>query len=242
MAIDEALLDSAGRSGADPVIRLYAFEPWTLSVGRFQRTEGVVDRAALDGDGIDLVRRPSGGQAVLHADELTYCVAIGRDRLGDVGKRALYRMVAPLLIRTLERIGVERPRSVSTGRGGREDPDCFASVGEYEIDTPDGRKLVGSAQMVSRTAVLQHGSIPLGPANRSIRRYLLVRSAGESAATNIEEQVGRRIDFETARSAFVGAIESTTVVRNGELDAFEVARYRELLEKKYGREAWTARM
>jgi len=72
MAIDEALLLKASQGDIAPVLRLYGFSPPTLSLGRFQRLEGMIDREKIKMNGITLVRRPTGGQAVLHDQELTY--------------------------------------------------------------------------------------------------------------------------------------------------------------------------
>jgi lipoate-protein ligase A len=245
MATDEALLDSIGVGAAPTTIRLYTFRPATLSVGRFQKTRGVIDVGQLQRDGVGFVRRPSGGQAVLHADELTYCVVLPRTRTEGFGKRMVYQTIVPLLIAGLKRLGVTSPQSVASARGERTDPDCFASSGEYEIDGDDRRKLVGSAQMVSRNAVLQHGSIPLGPGYRGIRRYLLPTDADEGSSsgqladgTSVAEQIGTSIGFEHAKATFAEALSSVLHIRESGLTDDERRRRGELIREKYGREEW----
>ena len=140
MAVDEALLLHAG--DGPPTIRLYGFDPAAVSVGRLplvldlpDGTPGVVrpeGLAALRRDGLDLVRRPTGGQAVLHDHELTYSVVLGRRHFQPFGKRDIYRFVAGLLLRGLKQLGVGG-QSARARRGSLREPDCFQATGEYEI-------------------------------------------------------------------------------------------------------------
>lgn len=238
MAVDEALLESVSSGTSGPVIRLYGFEPATLSVGRFQRTNGSFDFARLAADGCLFVRRPSGGQAVLHTEELTYAVILGKEHLARFGKREVYRFAVPLLLGGLARVGLGNARSSPSQRGNPLNPDCFASTGEYEIDSAWGRKLIGSAQMITRTAVLQHGSIPLSPANRRIARYLREGGGDPTHASSLGEELGRPVSFETAIEAFASSIEGTLPAERGELTEPEGARARLLLREKYSGDEW----
>ncbi|HET6486674.1 MAG TPA: hypothetical protein VFH83_09660, partial [Spirochaetia bacterium] len=83
MAVDEALAEAAGGGQSLPVVRLYGFSPPTLSLGRFQKARGQLDAGRLASDGVVLVRRPTGGHAVLHDDELTYSVALPKQASAD---------------------------------------------------------------------------------------------------------------------------------------------------------------
>ena len=243
MAMDEAILESVGAGESPPTARLYTFHPTCISVGRFQKTKGTMDYTALVRDGIDLVRRPSGGQAVLHADELTYCVVFGREHLENVGKRQMYRFIVPLLQRGLEKLGVRSNEPVSRRRGEYANPDCFASTGEYEIDDAGGRKLIGSAQMVSRSAILQHGSVPLSNAYRAIAKYLLYPpSDGELAPTSISEQRGAGVEFKDAQKAFAEAIHDTISAERGTFSESEKTRVIELYNTKYSRAEWNEKL
>jgi lipoate-protein ligase A len=241
MAVDETLLETAGESDAPAILRLYAFSPTTLSVGRFQRTAGVFDFERLSDDGVSFVRRPSGGQAVLHAEELTYSVAVGRHFLdldesaGATGKRLLYRSVVPVLLAGLQKLSIRARESAALTPS--RDPDCFAAAGEYEIDGEQGQKLIGSAQMVTRTAVLQHGSIPLSKANRRIYRYLM-SEGGENASTSVSEELGREVTFEQAREAFRQAVVEKLLVEDSVLSAAEAERAARLERDRYGQDSW----
>jgi lipoate-protein ligase A len=150
------------RFEADPSpgirLRVYGWSPPAISLGFHQPDDGV-DRVALRERGFDLVRRPTGGAAVLHADELTYAVA-GPLGLAGIGRSVLeiHHSIAGALARTLSGYGID----VDFGGGGTpRDFACFSGAGGHEI-TVGGRKLVGSALRRGRHAFLQHGSILCG--------------------------------------------------------------------------------
>ena len=90
MAIDESLLKGMEGENPQPVIRLYGFSPPTISIGKFQKTEGFLNLQKIENDGITLVRRPTGGQAVLHDNELTYSVIMARTHIEPFRKRIIY--------------------------------------------------------------------------------------------------------------------------------------------------------
>jgi len=238
MAVDEALLDAVSSGASGPIVRLYGFEPATLSVGRFQRTAGTIDFERLAADGLLFVRRPSGGQAVLHAEELTYAVILGKDHLAPFGKRQVYRFAAPLLLAGLAALGLTEAVSSPAQRGNPMNPDCFGSTGEYEIDTAGGRKLVGSAQMITRTAVLQHGSIPLSRTSRLIKRYLLAETGDPDHASSVSEAMGSPVDFPAAQVAFAAAVGAALHAAPGALSDEELAQADRLYREKYTRDEW----
>jgi lipoyl(octanoyl) transferase len=238
MAVDEALLESVGLTGSSPVLRLYGFAPPTLSVGRFQRTEGVIDFDKIYKDEVIFVRRPSGGQAVLHSDELTYSVFLGKHHFESFTKRKIYGAIVPLLIAGLKKIGAHEAHAVRTAKGNSHNPDCFASTSEYEIDGSIGRKLVGSAQMLTRTAVLQHGSIPLNDGNRNIIRYLIADSEISHLPSSLNKETEHEISFDRAQRAFAEAYGQTISATDSILTDVETAGVARLLESKYMRDEW----
>jgi lipoyl(octanoyl) transferase len=164
--------------GASPTLRLYRWNPWAISLGYHQSVDDL-DAALCAADGIDIVRRPTGGRAILHAEELTYCVVM------ETGRRSVlqvYNDISGALVRGLQLFGVpvslqkSQPNFAETYRQASSVP-CFTSSARYEIEW-DGRKLVGSAQRRfpdgERDVVLQHGSILCGPAHRRLVEYLRV--------------------------------------------------------------------
>lgn len=159
MATDSALLASV-RAGAPPVLRLYRWSPACLSFGRNQPARGLYDRARARDLGIEFVRRPTGGLAVLHDAELTYAVVVPVGVLG--GPRATYCAINHALTAALRRLGApvdlagpSAPAALDAGA-----PPCFAAPAAGEVVAGD-RKLVGSAQRMECRTVLQHGSILL---------------------------------------------------------------------------------
>jgi len=243
MAIDEALLESVGRGDAPPTLRLYGFAPPTLSVGRFQKARELIDRELAAREGLTLVRRPTGGQAVLHDRELTYAVVLAREHLQPFGKREVYRFIAGLLLAGLEAAGI-RARSNSARQGSNRNPDCFRSTGQYEIADERERKLIGSAQVLDRRAALQHGAIPLDGSYRRISRYLLASTEEEHGLpASLGEELGCEVGFDEAQEALArGAARWLSLqglaLEPGELQAAERERAAELLAEKYSSDAW----
>jgi lipoate-protein ligase A len=159
MGVDEALLESTRAGTAS--LRFYTWDgPW-LSLGYSQRIDPA--RAARCAEaGVGIVRRVTGGLAVLHGADLTYCVAAPEEVLPD-GLRGSYRLVAAALVEGLRSLGVAVQSSVRREGGTASSGfDCFEVPAEDEICVT-GRKLVGSAQRRARGGVLQHGSIRLAP-------------------------------------------------------------------------------
>lgn len=242
MAVDEVLSASAAAPGGRPTIRLYGFRPPTLSIGRFQPVSDVL-RERLREEDVGLVRRPTGGRAVLHAAEVTYAVALGTAHLRPFGKRAVYRFVGDLLLAALTELGVACRRNPAQ-IGDAADPDCFGAVGEYEVVGRFG-KLVGSAQMVTRHGVLQHGSIPLDNTFRRVARYLTAAPAADSAAADsvdaswLAKETGRSVDFAEVADRLRRSLAAVLApVEASRLDAAETERATALLAKFSG-PSWT---
>ncbi len=164
MAVDEAILDGV-RSGVSPAtLRLYAWEPPCFSLG-YAQSAADVDQAVLERAGWHLVRRPTGGRAILHTDELTYSV-IGPPEDPRLAGSVLesYRCLSKALLHALHLLGIPaeaHEKNIEKPSGSPEaNPVCFEVPSNYEI-TVGGKKLVGSAQARRRNGVLQHGSLPL---------------------------------------------------------------------------------
>ena len=211
MAVDEAILDLATRRETPPTLRLYAWDPPCLSLGRGQPLAHV-DMVRLEAEGWDWIRRPTGGRAILHTDELTYAVAGPIDHPAlDGGVLDSYRRLSAGLVRGLELLGVQPDPPVETrlDESARRQPVCFEVPSAYEI-TVGGRKLIGSAQVRRRSGVLQHGTLPLGGDLTRICRVLrypdeAARSAAAERlaahAVTLEQLLGRRVGWEEAASA-----------------------------------------
>lgn len=171
MARDAALLDEH-RPGDPPVLRLYRWRPPAVSYGYHQGVEGF-DAAAIAAAGFGLVRRPTGGRAILHADELTYAV-VGTSPSPLFGEslHATYTRINEPLLLFLRDLGLAPDVSGGESRDDARGMVCFKSAGRHEIQV-QGRKLVGSAQRRHGGVFLQHGSILAGPAHLELPRFLL---------------------------------------------------------------------
>ena len=159
MGVDCALLDCAARDGSSPVLRLYGWNQPTLSIGYAQKPETDVNLAFLESGKIPLVRRPTGGRAILHWDELTYAVTIPSHSRFFGSLTEMYATVAVPLRDALTRLGLSLDTDGRTA-GVRGNPCCFATRLKHEISV-NGKKIIGSAQRRLKTAALQHGSIVL---------------------------------------------------------------------------------
>lgn len=161
MAIDHAIAQSCASGDSPPTLRFYQWHPPAVSLGRHQPIAEIDTDAAHDA-GVDIVRRTTGGRAILHIDELTYSVAAPRSEPRvDGGVMDAYLRISNGLLAGLENLGVVADKADSKVRVGKDvSAACFEVPSAYEI-TVGGRKLIGSAQSRRRGYVLQHGSLPL---------------------------------------------------------------------------------
>ena len=201
MAVDEALAESASKKGTT-TLRAYSFDPPCVSVGRFQRLEGFIDLDACRTAGVDVVRRPTGGLAILHACDFTY--SFTTPFVGDpTGARdRLFGLVASGIVASLALLGIDA--DVVSHKDGAAPPGwCFGM--EYGVDIEwMGRKICGSAQRVARGSLLQHGSLFLtddgGLADRICCGFSA--SVGAQRPVTVSEAARRDISWEDMAAAF----------------------------------------
>lgn len=243
MAVDQAILDAVAAGRSLPTLRFYAWAPPCLSLGRGQPLADA-DLPACRAAGVDVVRRPTGGRAILHTDELTYSVALLQsDPRAEGGVLGSYRRLSKGLLAGLFQLGVPALQSVGQRKPSAElTAVCFETPSDYEI-TVDGRKLVGSAQWRARGGVLQHGTLPLfGDLTRIVDHLALSHAEREAQkldlglrAITLEQALGQTISFAQAAQALVagfGQALNLTLVP-GELAPHERARAAELRESRY---------
>jgi lipoate-protein ligase A len=245
MAVDEAVLSSYAGSEFPlaPTLRLYSWSPPALSLGRRQPAAGAHDADYLRAEGIDLVRRPTGGRAVLHEHERTYAVIGSLSRPPfDGGVLHTYRRISAALVEALRLLGLAAEGEGPCRPGRREPgpfgpPVCFDHVGAHEI-TSRGRKLIGSAQLRRRGAFLQHGSLLLRAEPERLSRAIGV-PADASRFVDLERALGRVPEAPEIDAAIVEAFARTFGgVSPGSLTPEEAARARFLRGSKYATAAW----
>ena len=254
MAVDEAILESVYSGDSKPTLRLYSWQPACLSLGLAQPF-AEVDTQTLAGMGWDVVRRPTGGRAILHVDELTYAViAPETEPRVAGGVLASYLRLSKALLEALRLIGLcpEANEKDPDKKSDKPNPVCFEVPSNYEI-TVNERKLIGSAQARRKEGVLQHGALPLyGDLTRVIDALRFKdESTAEKArdrllahATTVERELGAAPSLNEAIQAFIQAFQQTLnlQLQSGELSTTERYRAEELMEEKYAHPSWTERI
>jgi len=253
MAVDEALLEAVGRGDSLSTLRLYQWQPPCLSLGYAQPFSDV-DIPRLKKRGWELVRRLTGGRAILHTDELTYAVIAPahEPRLAGALLESYNRLAGALLV-ALRLLGlpVEMQERSAASRAGNINPVCFEVPSSYEI-TIGGKKLVGSAQARRKEGILQHGSLPLNGDLARITQALVfpdeasrTRAAERllARAATVESVLGRPVSWEDAARAFITAFGDTLELDLQPLDLTRAEKERsgELVKSKYTHPQWTER-
>jgi lipoyl(octanoyl) transferase len=250
MAVDEALLDAVGQDQSLACLRLYSWEPPCLSIGYAQPCSDI-DQPKLKEFGWDWVRRPTGGRAILHSDELTYSVvaSLSEPRVAG-GVLESYQRLSKALLVALRSLGLPAQAHPIHRAGSNEAkaPVCFEVPSNYEI-VVGGKKLVGSAQARRKNGVLQHGTLPLWGDLTRITNVLVYpddQSRKDAAvrllthATTVESILGIRISWDTAAQAFISGFlsELDLDLVQGELSDQEIKRAEQLMQEKYSHPAW----
>jgi lipoyl(octanoyl) transferase len=244
MAVDEAILEAVGSGSSLPTLRLYAWEPACLSLGYAQPLKDV-DLPRLNSRGWEIVRRPTGGRAVLHTDEITYSVIAPLDEPRVAGSvLESYSRLAAAFVEALRQLGlvVDVQEHLKTG-GRTPNPVCFEVPSAYEI-TCGGKKLVGSAQARRKEGILQHGSLPLtGDLARILQVLVFPNEEARTLAANrlmerattIQAVLGRVISWDKAAEALTTAFQSVLSLdlELGTLTTEEKSRAKKLSTTKY---------
>ena len=164
MELDHDLLDRHSQDPNSPsILRFYGWNPPAISLGFHQKQYPDRWQAIATQHDLDIVRRPSGGRAVLHKGDLTYAVITTVDIDGKRrSHREVYEYICEFLIQGFAKLGVSLTYGTS-GRGYIHNPSCFSTATNADLIIADGRKLIGSAQVYRHNSVLQHGSIAIAP-------------------------------------------------------------------------------
>jgi len=262
MAIDDAIMIAHREGLVPPTIRFYQWSPPAVSVGYFQDLKKEIDVDACKNLGIDIVRRPTGGKAVLHDKELTYSFIIKENHpLVNDSILETYKKISGGIIRGLSYLGItaelvplrEKLKNSSSGNEIKSKIShsdiksiCFSVPSQYEVQV-EGKKIVGSAQVRKREIVLQHGSLLIelekdklfsvfNFPSVQIRERLKIRFK----ATSLEEILKRKISFSELSEILPGGFEEEFGVRltEGKLTKQEEIISQELLENKYSTYEW----
>lgn len=199
MDTDRRMMELVRRREVAVAVRTYSWAPWCVSLGRNQEDSAISSAACLE-RGFDVVRRPTGGRAVLHANELTYCIVTRTKAL--LTPRKIYTATHELIFEALSALvgglsfsGVPTDLRNHYASSGPLGQSCFSSHARSEI-MYGNRKVVGSAQRVVNDIVLQHGSILCGPGHEGLADVIVA---------NQEQRLQLRTDIE-ASSATLSSI------------------------------------
>ena len=254
MAVDESILLHIGRGESPPTLRLYAWTPACLSLG-YAQPFAAVDMDRLASRGWDIVRRATGGRAILHTDELTYSVIAPNEdpRVAGTVLESYNRLAQALLLAIkMLNLPVEIMKKGRNGNSADLNPICFEVPSTYEI-TVNGKKLIGSAQARKKEGVLQHGSLPLtGDLSRICQALVFESEAARldasqrllARAITVESALGSAVDWETAAQAFTEAFETRLglTFERGGLSESESRTADQLVNEKYNHPSWMERV
>jgi lipoate-protein ligase A len=258
MAIDEALLTLVGEGQSTPTLRFYTWtQPW-ISLGSGQLS-GEIDRAAAEVRGWGILRRASGGTAVLHQGQLGYALLLPADHplwQGDLV--ASYERLSVPLQHAFEQLGAlteawepTRCKEFCAIAPSHYRRFCFGTLGPYELIWQD-KKLIGNSQVRRRLSATQHGVIQVTGGQADLAAVLADLTSAEQAALagyvtrkvgSLEEATGRAFTFEAVANALAAAFEESlgVTLRPGELSEAETRLADELVRAKYGNPEWTFR-
>ena len=215
MKFDMKLVDEIEATSDFAFFRIYYWKPFAISLGAHQKFEDI-DLQAAKKDNIDVVKRPTGGRAILHAEELTYSVVISPSF--EMKPKEIYEKVSLALARGL-RLFDEK---LSDAKLEENQPDfasvlqnqsgmlCFASAARNEVKFR-GKKLIGSAQRKIGGKILQHGSILIGSYHRNLPNFLNVSEKSKTElktelidkTTEVETILNRKILYSEFEEAII---------------------------------------
>jgi lipoate-protein ligase A len=256
MAIDEAVFLSCQQGQSLPTIRLYGWTPPAVSLGYFQKAENAINFEACKKHGVDVVKRLSGGRAVLHDKELTYSL-ICPEGTPPFGKTILktYKAISMCLICALKNINLdakwvtskEKHRSIK--QPNDKTVSCFSSPSWYEI-TVEGKKICGSAQKRGGGTWLQHGALLL---EHDVDMLVEVLKSGKSkqefadeissSTTSINNHLCKKIDFHELKALVLKGFKENLgiILEKGDLTDYEYKLKDKLLKEKYQNKEWNFR-
>jgi len=256
MAIDEAIYLSCQRGAVPPTLRLYGWQPPAVSLGYFQKLESAVDLEECRRRGIDVVRRLTGGRAVLHHHELTYAV-IAPENVHPFSTRVLqtYMTIGTCLLNFFKHLGLNaqwvalRDKQRGAAFSKHETASCFSAPSWYEI-TVGGKKICGSAQKRGNGVFLQHGSILIDHDSDLLATLLISKKDKEAftreidaSTTSLKRHVAGVVDPHVLGDKVLSSFQNTLGVSfsRGALTAGEAQLKELLFREKYQKADWNCK-
>ncbi len=244
MAIDEALLRSFDPAVSLPVLRIYGWNPPSLSLGRYQKAADILDLERCRNDGVAVVRRITGGGVIYHADELTYSLVCAPGQIPPTSSiKDSFRVLTGFLLRFYRSLGLVAlyaADSVPEGtRLGERTAFCFAGKESFDI-LANGYKIGGNAQRRLKEVIFQHGSIPLFNRAATGLKYMTDRNPEHAGSTTSLTECGVNSDWNSLAAdlatAFSGYFD--TAFQRESLSGREQAAMELLCASKYSADSW----
>ncbi|WP_188207660.1 lipoate--protein ligase family protein [Alkalibacillus aidingensis] len=250
MALDECLLKWHSEGKIPPTLRFYQWEPAGLSLGYFQKVNGRIHTENVKKYGFGLVRRLTGGRAVLHDDELTYSVIVSEEHPGMPSTvTEAYKVISKGLLEGYRLLGLDAKFSIPEGKLNQTGSAvCFDEPSWYEL-VLNGKKAAGSAQTRQRGVILQHGSIPLSMNLDQLFDMFVysdehkrerAKEKLKDKATSIERELGRRPSIREVEKAFFHGFEKGLQVSLEPymLTEDQQQEVKQLMKQKYASDDW----
>ncbi|WP_219914583.1 lipoate--protein ligase family protein [Thalassobacillus sp. CUG 92003] len=250
MAMDEALLNWHSQGKIPPVLRFYGWKPGGVSVGYFQKVHGKIDLEGVERHGYQLVRRQTGGRAVLHDQELTYSIIVSEEHPSmPQSVKEAYLVLSQGLLEGFKELGIEAEFAIPDGKMETTGSAvCFEEPSWYELIVA-GKKAAGSAQMRKKGVILQHGSIPIEldidtlfdlfvyPSDRVKER---AKKAFKDKAIAINTLTSEPQTFDQTNAAFKTGFEKGLNIRLEpfQLNEEQFAEVQNIAETKYNQSEW----
>jgi lipoate-protein ligase A len=247
MAIDESLLCLFKPGVSDPILRIYGWNPPSLSLGRFQNAEEVLDVERCRADSMPVIRRVSGGGVIYHADELTYSIVCSPEQISSVSSvKESFRILTGFLINFYHSLNLNASYALDIvsddERLGARTAFCFAGKESFDI-LIDGKKIGGNAQRRNRNVIFQHGSIPMLNQALTGLGYMRDRSPVYAQGITSLRECGVVLEQSRLKRMLVEAFNQRICMGCYEspLSNDENRLYQQLLADKYTTDSWNLR-
>ncbi|SIS47068.1 lipoate--protein ligase family protein [Salimicrobium flavidum] len=250
MALDEALMKWHREQKIPPVLRFYTWQPAGLSLGQFQKTKGRINTDGASRHRAEIVRRPTGGRAVLHDEELTYSIIVSEAHpMIPATVKDAYLILSKGLLNGFRNLGIETDYAIPEyGRTDNQSSVCFEEPSWYELTVND-KKIAGSAQVRQGGVLLQHGSIPIQTDEEKLFDMFLYpneqvkkrsQQSFKNKAASIADITGEHPGLTQVRDAFLEGFHEGIGVNfeSCSLSPHEWEEVRVLAETKYLTDEW----
>jgi len=234
MALDEYFLTLTENNKINGSLRLYKWKPTAISIGLFFNIKHLNENN-IHKDKIIVVRRITGGKALLHKNDLTYSIILKKGIYNLYNKKDYYYFIGNILKNALYNLGIESTINTKV-KNKISSPDCFNTVSQYELSTIYGKKLIGSAQKIEKNSMLQHGSFLFNYNPDQIQKYLNSNIDSKLIDNKYNNDLTLKLNHQ---DYFKDAFEKSFNLIEYKLTDKDLKIINKLIKKKYSNDEWT---